>query len=199
MKNLNFKKLDNTTWLIPAIIQDFDTKQVLMLWFMNEEAYKKTLETEKVTFFSRTKNRLWTKWEKSWNFLNVLEIKEDCDEDTILIYVKPQWNTCHKWSFSCFWEKENNINFLTELYKIILDRKENPQKDSYTSSLFEKWINKIAQKVWEEWVETVIAWINETKKDLIYESSDLIYHLLILLVERGVSLDDLILELKKRR
>lgn len=173
--------------LVPVVIQDDKTLEVLMLGYMNEEAYQKTLSENKVTFFSRTKNRLWTKGEESGNFLHVISIKEDCDNDTLLIKVNPIGPTCHTGSRNCF-NTEYNQNFIFELEKIIADRYENPDESSYVNKLRNKGLNKIAQKVGEEGVETVIAALNETENDLINESSDLIFHLLVLLREKNVSL-----------
>ena len=195
MNNLNFDKLD---WLIPTIIQDSLTKQVLMLWFMNKESYAKTLEDKKVWFYSRTKKRLWMKGEESWNFLNVIDIKVDCDNDTILISASPEWNTCHTWDYSCFWNEEIDITFLNTLSSIIKDRKDNSTKASYTSELFAKWENRIIQKVWEEATEVIIAAKNNDKKEIIYESADLLYHFMIMLEEKWVSLKDIMKELDKR-
>ena len=164
--------------LIPAIIQDADTAKVLMLGFMNKEAYDKTVETGKVTFFSRTKNRLWTKGEESGNFLNVVSIKEDCDQDTLLIQVHPVGPVCHTGTDTCWGEKnEQPVMFL---------------------KLFESGVNKMAQKVGEEAVETVIEACNGTDERLIYEGADLIYHLIVLLTSKGYSLDDLARELQER-
>ncbi len=174
--------------LVPVIIQDEKTLEVLMLGYMNDEAYQKTLSDNKVTFFSRTKNRLWTKGEESGNFLNVVSIKEDCDQDTLLIKVKPVGPTCHTGSRSCF-NTEYNQNFIFELENIIEDRYNNPVESSYINKLRGKGLNKIAQKVGEEGVETVIAALNETENDFINEASDLVFHLLVLMREKNVSLD----------
>ena len=195
MKNLNFTKLNN---LIPAIIQDYETKQVLMLGFMNEEAYKKTLETKRVTFWSRTKKRLWTKGEESGNYLDVVEIKTDCDDDTLLILAKPVGNICHKDIYSCFGKKEENVLFLEELYDVISQRKKSKSQNSYVYSLFQKGLDKIAQKVGEEATEVVIAAKNEKKKEFVSESADLIFHLLVLLNAKGVKIKDIVKELERR-
>jgi len=195
MLKLNFKKLNN---LIPAIIQDHQTKQVLMLGFMNKEAYKKTLKTKRVTFWSRTKQRLWMKGEESGSYLQVIEIKPDCDKDTLLIFAKPAGNTCHKDIYSCFGKKEDSILFLEELYNIISQRRKSKELNSYVYSLFQKGLDKIAQKVGEEATEVVIAAKNEEKKELINESADLVFHLLILLNVKNVKINDIIKELKKR-
>jgi phosphoribosyl-ATP pyrophosphohydrolase/phosphoribosyl-AMP cyclohydrolase len=183
--------------LVPAIIQDEQTLEVLMLGYMNAEAYQKTVSENKVTFFSRTKNRLWTKGEESGNFLNVVSISEDCDNDTLLIKVNPVGPTCHKGNRSCF-DTAYNQNFIFELEKIIEDRYANPMEGSYVNKLRNKGLNKIAQKVGEEGVETVIAALNETEHDLINEASDLVFHLLVLLKEKNVSLEKIARNLEGR-
>lgn len=194
--DLDFNKMDG---LIPAIIQDNYTSKVLMLGFMNKEAFEKTLETGKVTFFSRTKNRLWTKGEESGNFLNVVSIKEDCDKDTLLIKVNPVGPVCHKGTDTCWGEKnEEDIMFLKYLQDFIYTRHEEMPEKSYTTSLFQSGINRMAQKVGEEAVETVIEATNGTDDGLIYEASDLIYHLIVLLTSKGYRIEDLACELKKR-
>ena len=194
--DLDFNKMNG---LIPAIIQDNYTSKVLMLGFMNQEAYTKTVETGKVTFFSRTKNRLWTKGEESGNFLNVVSIKEDCDKDTLLIKVNPVGPVCHTGTDTCWGEQnEEDIMFLKYLQDFIEKRhKEMPEK-SYTTSLFQSGVNRMAQKVGEEAVETVIEATNGTDDRLIYEASDLIYHLIVLLTSKGYRIEDLTRELKKR-
>lgn len=194
--DLDFNKMDG---LIPAIIQDNYTSKVLMLGFMNKEAFEKTLETGKVTFFSRTKNRLWTKGEESGNFLNVVSIKEDCDKDTLLIKVNPVGPVCHTGTDTCWGEKnEEDIMFLKYLQDFIYKRHEEMPEKSYTTSLFQSGINRMAQKVGEEAVETVIEATNGTDDGLIYEASDLIYHLIVLLTSKGYRIEDLACELKKR-
>ncbi len=192
--NINFTKSNG---LVPVIIQDEQTLEVLMLGYMNEEAYQKTDKEQKVTFFSRTKNRLWTKGEESGNFLNVKSIALDCDNDTLLIKVNPVGPTCHKGTRSCF-DTSYNHNFIFELENIIKDRYENPSAKSYVNSLREKGLNKIAQKVGEEGVETVIAALAETEIDLINESSDLVFHLLVLLKEKNLTLADIAKNLESR-
>ncbi len=192
--NIDFKKSNG---LVPVIIQDEQTLEVLMLGYMNEEAYQKTEKEQKVTFFSRTKNRLWTKGEESGNFLNVKSIALDCDNDTLLIKVNPVGPTCHKGTRSCF-DTSYNHNFIFELENIIKDRYENPSAKSYVNSLREKGLNKIAQKVGEEGVETVIAALAETENDLINESSDLLFHLLVLLKEKNLTLADIAKNLESR-
>jgi len=183
--------------LIAVIIQDEQTLEVLMLGYMNEEAYQKTLSENKVTFFSRTKSRLWTKGEESGYFLHVKSIDQDCDNDTLLIKVKADGPTCHTGSRSCF-NTGYNQNFILELEQIIKDRYDNPREDSYVNKLRKKGLNKIAQKVGEEGVETVIAAINQTEEDFINESSDLVFHLLVLLKEKNVSLKTIAENLEKR-
>jgi phosphoribosyl-ATP pyrophosphohydrolase/phosphoribosyl-AMP cyclohydrolase len=188
---------EKTQGLVPVIIQDEQTLEVLMLGYMNQEAWDKTQAEGKVTFFSRTKNRLWTKGEESGNFLFVKETHIDCDNDTLLIKVSPVGPTCHTGSRSCF-KTAYNQNFLFELEQIIKDRYENPSEASYVNKLREKGLNKIAQKVGEEGVETVIAALAETDHDFVNESSDLIFHLLVLLREKGKSLADIGLNLEGR-
>jgi phosphoribosyl-AMP cyclohydrolase / phosphoribosyl-ATP pyrophosphohydrolase len=185
--------------LVPAIIQDAVTGKVLMLGFMNSEAYQTTVTTGKVTFFSRTKNRLWTKGEESGNFLNVVSIAEDCDQDTLLIQVNPVGPVCHTGADTCFNERnEDDFFFLKYLQEFIQKRKEEMPEGSYTTKLFEKGVNRMAQKVGEEAVETVIEACNGTEEGFLYEASDLIYHLTVLLVSKGYTLTDLAKELKKR-
>lgn len=185
--------------LIPAIIQDNYTQKVLMLGFMNKEAYEKTVETGKVTFFSRTKNRLWTKGEQSGNFLHVVSIKADCDNDTLLIMVHPDGPVCHTGTDTCWGEKnEQDIIFLKELQDFIDRRRQEMPDKSYTTSLFNSGVNKMAQKVGEEAVETVIEACNGTDERLIYEGADLLYHLIVLLTYKGYRIEDLARELKER-
>ena len=185
--------------LVPAIIQDENTLKVLMLGFMNEEALQKTEETGKVTFFSRTKNRLWTKGEESGNFLEVVSITPDCDNDTLLIKVHPVGPVCHTGADTC-WNEENKTDtaFLQYLQDFIQKRYDEMPEGSYTTSLFNKGVNRMAQKVGEEAVETVIEAINGTDEGFIYEASDLIYHLIVLLTSKGFSLSDIACELQKR-
>ncbi|MBQ0090498.1 MAG: bifunctional phosphoribosyl-AMP cyclohydrolase/phosphoribosyl-ATP diphosphatase HisIE [Prevotellaceae bacterium] len=195
--NIDFNKMNG---LVPAIIQDADTKNVLMLGFMNEEAYKKTIELQKVTFFSRTKNRLWTKGEESGHFLNVVDIKNDCDNDTLLITVHPQGPTCHTGADTCWGEKndKNPLLFLTELQNFIEKRHEEMPEGSYTTSLFKDGLNRMAQKVGEEALEAVIEAVNGTDERLIYEGSDMLYHLIVLLTSKGLRIEDLATELAER-
>lgn len=183
--------------LVPVVIQDEKTLEVLMLGYMNEEAYQKTKSEGKVTFFSRSKNRLWTKGEESGNFLLVVSIKEDCDQDTLLIKVNPVGATCHNGTRSCF-DSDYNQNFIFELEKIIDERYNNPIEGSYVNKLRARGINKIAQKVGEEGVETVIAALNETEHDFINETSDLLFHLLVLMREKNVSLATIAKNLENR-
>lgn len=189
--------------LVPAIIQDAETNKVLMLGFMNEAALNKTQELQKVTFFSRSKNRLWTKGEESGNFLLLKEIAADCDNDTLLIKVNPVGPVCHTGADTCWREKNTSTNFLPELENIITDRKNNPTDKSYVSSLFAKGINKVAQKVGEEAVEVVIEAVSPPlgigSDDLFMEeSADLLFHYLILLQAKGYKLNDVIDILKYR-
>jgi phosphoribosyl-ATP pyrophosphohydrolase/phosphoribosyl-AMP cyclohydrolase len=185
---------------IPAIIQDVDTLQVLMLGYMNEEAYNKTIEEQKVTFYSRTKNRLWTKGEESGNYLNVCSIKLDCDRDTLLICVKPQGPTCHLGSKTC-WSEEQATRFgiLQNLENVITERLNSESKDSYVASLKSKGIAKIAQKVGEEAVETVIEALGNNDELFLNEAADLLFHYLILLQAKGKKLDDVLEVLEGRR
>ncbi|MBP1224476.1 phosphoribosyl-ATP pyrophosphohydrolase/phosphoribosyl-AMP cyclohydrolase [Flavobacterium sp. 1355] len=187
--------------LIPAIIQDSETKNVLMLGYMNEESIQKTIETQKVTFFSRSKQRLWTKGEESGNFLNLVSIKNDCDGDTLLIQAKPVGPTCHTGADTC-WQEENtdNYGFISQLENTIKTRRENADSEkSYVASLFEKGINKIAQKVGEEAVEVVIEAKDDNDDLFLSESADLLFHYLILLQAKGFELNDVVEVLKKRQ
>ena len=193
---LDFEKMGG---LIPAIVQDNNTNKVLMLGFMNEEALEQTLSSGKVTFFSRTKNRLWMKGETSGNTLSVVSITPDCDNDTLLIKAIPAGPVCHLGTDTCFGEKnEEDIMFLKYLQNFIERRRHEMPEGSYTTTLFQKGINRMAQKVGEEAVETVIEATNGTEDRLIYEASDLIYHLIVLLTSKGLRIDDLARELKKR-
>ena len=194
--DLNFNKSGG---LIPAIVQDAQTNVVLMLGFMNEEAYKKTSETKRVTFFSRTKQCLWTKGETSGNFLNVVKILADYDNDAILIKVNPVGASCHSGTDTCFGEtNKGDIYFLQYLQEFINRRFIEKPEGSYTTSLFDSGVNRMAQKVGEEAVETVIEATNGTDSNFIYEASDLIYHLIVLLTSKGFTIGDLAKELKKR-
>lgn len=193
---LNFEKYADG--LVPAIVQDAETQKVLMLGFMNAEAFKITRESEKVTFFSRTRRQIWTKGETSGNFLELKEILIDCDNDTLLIKAIPSGAVCHTGADTCFEEKNEPQNFLFELEKIILDRKNNPSENSHTSKLFAKGINKIAQKVGEEAVELVIEAKDDDSGLLKNEAADLLYHFLVLLAAKDVSLQDILEVLKKR-
>lgn len=183
--------------LVPAIIQDATTKNVLMLGYMNAESYEKTLETKKVTFFSRSKQRLWTKGEESGNFLKLVDIKNDCDNDSLLIQVNPVGPTCHKGTDTC-WAEENksNYGFFSTLEDVITERVANKDtKKSYVASLFAKGINKVAQKVGEEAVETVIEAMDNNDELFLYESADLMFHYLMLLQAKGFTLKDIEKEL----
>ncbi|WP_298342731.1 bifunctional phosphoribosyl-AMP cyclohydrolase/phosphoribosyl-ATP diphosphatase HisIE [uncultured Algibacter sp.] len=186
--------------LVPAIIQDATTKKVLMLGYMNTAAYQKTVDTKQVTFFSRSKQRLWTKGEESGNFLNLVDIKNDCDNDTLLIQVHPVGPTCHTGTDTC-WKDENTASygFFSTLETIITERIANKDtKKSYVASLFAKGINKVAQKVGEEAVETVIEAMDNNDELFLYESADLLFHYLMLLQAKGFTLKDIENELKNR-
>ncbi len=194
---IDFEKMGG---LVPAIIQDATTKNVLMLGFMNEEAYQKTMETRHVTFWSRTRQTLWTKGETSGHFLNLVSMQIDCDNDTLLVKAHPIGPTCHTGTDTC-WGEENDMNpllFLTELQDFIYKRKEEMPEGSYTTKLFRDGVNKIAQKVGEEALETVIEATNGTDGHLVYEASDLLYHLLVLLTEKGLRIEEVAAELQKR-
>ncbi len=194
--DIDFEKMCG---LVPAIIQDNVTRKVLMLGFMNKEAYQKTVETGKVTFWSRTRNCLWTKGETSGNFLNVKEILLDCDKDTLLIKARPEGPVCHTGADTC-WNEQNSVdlNFLSYLQDFIDRRYKEMPDGSYTTSLFKSGVNRMAQKVGEEAVETVIEATNGTDDRLIYEASDLIYHLIVLLTSKGHRIEELAAELVKR-
>jgi len=195
---IDFKK--NSDGLIPAIIQDATSKNVLMLGYMNQEAFEKTQNTKKVTFFSRTKNRLWTKGEESGNFLNLVDLKLDCDNDTLLIFVNPIGPTCHKGSDTC-WNDTNNesYGFISKLEETIANRIENADASkSYVASLFKKGINKVAQKVGEEAVEIVIEAKDTNDTLFLNESADLLFHYLLLLQAKGFKLKDVVEVLKGR-
>ena len=194
---IDFEKMGG---LVPAIIQDATTKNILMLGFMNKEAYQKTVETGHVTFWSRTRQTLWTKGETSGHFLNLVDMKVDCDNDTLLIKVNPIGPTCHTGTDTC-WGENNDMNpllFLTELQNFINKRKDEMPEGSYTTKLFKDGVNKIAQKVGEEALETVIEATNGSSEHLIYEASDLLYHLLVLLTDKGLRIEDVATELQKR-
>ncbi len=194
---INFEK---TNGLVPAIIQDAVTKNVLMLGYMNEEAYKKTIETGKVTFFSRSRNCLWTKGETSGNFLSLVSIKNDCDNDTLLIQVNPVGPTCHTGTDTCWGDKNetNPLLFLSSLQNFIEKRHEEMPEGSYTTSLFKDGLNRMAQKVGEEALEAVIEAVNGTDERLIYETSDMLYHLIVLLTSKGLRIEDVAKELQER-
>jgi phosphoribosyl-ATP pyrophosphohydrolase/phosphoribosyl-AMP cyclohydrolase len=200
LKNISQINFDKMGGLIPAVVQDNITLKVLMVGFMNREAVEKTQEFGKVTFFSRTKNRLWTKGEESGNFLNVVSVLIDCDEDTLLIKANPVGPVCHTGSDTCFFEsnKNNDIQFLSYLQDFIDKRKAEMPLGSYTTSLFEKGTRKIAQKVGEEAVETIIGAMANDDENFIYEAGDLLYHLIVLLTHKGYRIEDIVSELKKR-
>ena len=184
--------------LIPAIIQDADTRKVLMLGYMNEAALQKTQDEGRVTFYSRSKERLWTKGESSGNFLEVKDISIDCENDTLLIKVNPTGPVCHTGTDTCFTEINEGSAFLHQLESVIVDRKNNPNDSSYTASLFKKGINKIAQKVGEEAVELVIEAKDDNKELFLGEAADLLYHYLVLLAAKDIKVDEVLKILKKR-
>lgn len=186
--------------LVPAIIQDADTNVVLMLGYMNEEAYEKTISTRKVTFWSRTRNCLWTKGETSGNFLHLVSVKNDCDNDTLLVRVRPQGPTCHKGTDTCWGESNASspLSFLKTLQDFIEKRHQDMPEGSYTTSLFQKGVNKMAQKLGEEALETVIEATNGTNERLVYEASDMMYHFMVLLTSKGIRIEDIATELQRR-
>ncbi len=191
--------LDPAKGLIPAIVQDASTRRVLMLGYMNQEALDKTRQEGRVTFFSRSKQRLWTKGETSGNFLDVVKISPDCDQDTLLILAKPHGPVCHTGTDTCFAEENTaGVTFLDHLGEVIHQRRIQPDVDSYTSSLFTKGINKIAQKVGEEAVETVIEAKDDNKELFLNECADLVFHLMVLLEAKGTNLSEVVNVLEKR-
>lgn len=204
---IDFSKMDG---LVPAIIQDADTQKVLMLGFMNEEAYQKTVETGKVTFWSRSRKTLWTKGETSGNFLHVVDILNDCDQDTLLIKAHPDGPTCHTGADTCWGEsntestektedtEKNPLLFLSDLQDFIEKRHEEMPEGSYTTSLFKDGLNRMAQKVGEEALELVIEATNGTNERLVYEGSDMLYHLIVLLTSKGLRIEDMARELMER-
>ena len=197
IEQIDFSKLNG---LVPAVIQDNSTKKVLMVGFMNKEALQKTGETGKVTFFSRTKNRLWTKGEESGNFLNVVSVLVDCDNDTLLIKANPVGPVCHTGADTCFFEtnKNSEIGFLSYLQDFIDKRKKEMPEGSYTTSLFNEGTAKISQKVGEEAVETIIGAMANDDENFIYETGDLLYHLIVLLSHKGYRIENVVQELQKR-
>jgi len=195
--NIDFDKMNG---LVPAIVQDAKTKNVLMLGFMNKDAYDKTVETGKVTFWSRSRQTLWTKGETSGNFLNLVSIQNDCDNDTLLVKAIPNGPTCHTGSDTC-WGESNDANpllFLTELQDFIEKRHEELPEGSYTTSLFKDGLNRMAQKVGEEALEAVIEAVNGTNERLVYEAADMLYHLIVLLTSKGLRIEDIAKELRER-
>jgi phosphoribosyl-ATP pyrophosphohydrolase/phosphoribosyl-AMP cyclohydrolase len=195
ISKLNFSKLNG---LIPAIIVDDSNDKILMLGFMNEEALRISIESGKVTFFSRTKNKLWTKGETSGNFLLIRNIISDCDDDTIIIYAEPQGPTCHLGNYSCFNIPNENINFLLKLGELVNQRNKDLPENSYTTKLFKEGSDRIIQKVGEEATEVIIAAKNKSKQQIIYETSDLLYHLIVMLSDNELNLRDIVKELESR-
>jgi phosphoribosyl-AMP cyclohydrolase / phosphoribosyl-ATP pyrophosphohydrolase len=195
IEKLDFEKLNG---LIPAIIIDSKTEQVLMLGFMNKESLQKTIDIKKVTFYSRMRKTLWTKGETSGNFLELVEMKPDCDNDTILVYANPTGNTCHTGDYSCFGIQKNNLNFLNQLFRLIKKRQKEMPEKSYTTKLFKEGANRIIQKVGEEAIETVIAAKNRDKNEIVNEVSDLIYHLFVMLAEQEIEFSEIVSNLEER-
>ncbi len=192
---IDFSKLDG---LVPAVVIDVFTDQVLMLGFMNQESLKKTIDTKRVTFFSRSRKTLWTKGETSGNFLELVDMKPDCDNDSLIVYAKPSGNTCHTGSYSCFGVEKNNARFLEYLFKFIQQRKSELPENSYTTKLFKSGADRIIQKVGEEAIETVVAAKNRNKAEILNEVSDLIYHLFVLLAEQDITIEEIGQTLKSR-
>ena len=197
ISKINFEKLNG---LVPAVVVDKSNNKILMLGFMNKEALQKTKETKLVTFFSRTRNTLWTKGETSGNYLRLVDIKTDCDNDALLVYAVPEGDTCHLGTYSCFEDvnKTSSINFLNVLFELIKERKIKLPEKSYTAKLFKEGENRIIQKVGEEAIETIIAAKNRNKNEIINEVSDLIYHLLVMLAETDIELSDVVSNLEQR-
>lgn len=194
---LDFTKMNG---LLPAVVQDAQTGKVLMVAFMNEDAYRKTLDTKLVTFFSRTRNRLWTKGEESGNFLDLVSVTEDCDHDTLLVKAAPRGAVCHTGADTCFGEKNTgSVTFLEYLQDLIATRKKEMPEGSYTTTLFRKGVNKIAQKVGEEAVELVIEAMDSSEELFLNEAADLMFHYLVLLAQKGYTLSDVVQVLEKRR
>ncbi|WP_425446399.1 bifunctional phosphoribosyl-AMP cyclohydrolase/phosphoribosyl-ATP diphosphatase HisIE [Dethiothermospora halolimnae] len=203
IENIKF----NDKGLIPAIIQDYKTKEVLMLGYMNKESLNKTIETKRTWFFSRSRQKLWNKGETSSNYQEVKGIKLDCDSDTLLIKVLQAGVACHRGSYSCFYkdlaktdsfDKEVESGLIKKLYKLLIDRKINPKEESYTNYLFEKGIDKILKKVGEETSEVIIGAKNSSKSETVYEISDLVYHVMVLMIEMGITIEDIERELYSR-
>jgi len=196
IEQINFDKLNG---LVPAIAVDASTKDVLMLGFMNKESVEKTIETNLVTFFSRTHKTLWTKGETSGNFLHVVDIKLDCDNDALLVYTNPDGTTCHTGNYSCFnVDKSSSLEFLDQLFSLIKKRKSELPEGSYTSKLFKDGANRIIQKVGEEAIEVVIAAKNRDKHEIVNEVSDLVYHLFVMLAEQEIEFTEVVDNLHKR-
>ncbi|MCH7954816.1 MAG: bifunctional phosphoribosyl-AMP cyclohydrolase/phosphoribosyl-ATP diphosphatase HisIE [Candidatus Marinimicrobia bacterium] len=196
IKSLDFSK---TNGLLPVIVQDYNTSAVLMLGYMNEESLEKTMEDKKVTFWSRSKKRLWQKGETSGNYLHYVSMEKDCDSDTLLIQAIPEGPTCHTGSYSCFNVQPNKLSILRELEELISQRAEEMPENSYTTKLLKGNIDLVAQKVGEEAVETVVAGLSQDVENLHEESADLIYHLLVLLKKRNTNFDSVLEVLAKRR
>jgi phosphoribosyl-ATP pyrophosphohydrolase/phosphoribosyl-AMP cyclohydrolase len=195
VSKVNFSKLNG---LVPAILVDVNTNKILMLGFMNEESLRKTIEIGKATFYSRNRKTIWTKGETSGNFLIVKEILPDCDNDSLLIYADPVGPVCHTGNYSCFSLDSTSLNFLEKLNEVIKERKKDLPDGSYTAKLFKDGSDRIIQKVGEETVEVMIAAKNRNKKEIIYESADLIFHLMIMLEDNDIDLPEVVAELESR-
>jgi phosphoribosyl-ATP pyrophosphohydrolase/phosphoribosyl-AMP cyclohydrolase len=195
VSKINFNKFNG---LVPTIIVDNDSEKVLMLGFMNDESLSKTIETGKTTFYSRSRKSLWTKGETSGNYLFVKKILTDCDNDSLLIYADPSGPTCHTGNYSCFSLEKSGINFLEKLNDLVKQRKVELPKNSYTTKLFKEGSDRIIQKVGEESVEVVIAAKNKSRKEIVYESADLLFHLLVMLTDNNIELKDVVSELESR-
>lgn len=200
MNNIDLTQLDfaKGNGLLPTIIQDADTGKVLMLAYMNEEALRKTMADKTVTFFSRSKGRLWTKGETSGNFLHLVDIKVDCDQDTLLVYARPEGPVCHLGTDTCWAETNQAVNFLAHLEQVIQGRRDAGPETSYTARLLARGINKVAQKVGEEAVELVIEAKDDNKELFLNEAADLLYHYLVLLAAKDYQLEDVIQVLRER-
>jgi phosphoribosyl-ATP pyrophosphohydrolase/phosphoribosyl-AMP cyclohydrolase len=195
VSKINFNKFNG---LVPTIIVDNDSEKVLMLGFMNDESLSKTIETGKTTFYSRSRKSLWTKGETSGNYLFVKKILTDCDNDSLLIYADPSGPTCHTGNYSCFSLEKSGINFLEKLNDLVKQRKVELPENSYTTKLFKEGSDRIIQKVGEESVEVVIAAKNKSRKEIVYESADLLFHLLVMLTDNNIELKDVVSELESR-
>lgn len=195
INKIDFSKLNG---LVPAIVVDSSTEQVLMLGFMNQQSLQQTIDSKKVTFYSRSRKTIWTKGETSGNFLELVDIKTDCDNDSLLVFAKPVGNTCHLDEYSCFGVEKNNLKFLNQLFELIKKRKEELPENSYTTKLFQKGADRIIQKVGEEAIEICIAAKNRNKEEVVNEVSDLVFHMMVMLAEQNIELTEIVANLVKR-